>query len=259
MTSTILNLLSSSLTSTLRLWNGTWGVLPSQQPKLELHLYDREDDAQCRLVREVLTELNLDVLIYPCPVGGKRFAKQRKKLAPKAGPGPVLYDPNTKTTLISARSIIAYLFKTYAQTTIPRRLHLPLLNTLSSHLATLSRSTYRHGAQASYTPKQLLTLYSFESSPFSRLVREQLCSLELPYHLINLGKLQWADMGPAAFRLVPGPYHPPPDSKRALFLQQHGKVEVPFLIDPNTQVAMFESQDILQYLQKTYLKPNQEQ
>jgi glutathione S-transferase len=252
MTSTALNLLSSGLASTLRLWNGTWGILPSQVPTLELHLYDQEDDAQCRLVREVLTELNFDVIIYPCPPGGKRFAKQRKKLAPTAGPGPVLHDPNNKTTVWSARRIIAYLFEQYALAPVPRRLRLPVVDTLTSNLASLSRSTFNHGVQASHAPKQLLTLYSFESSPFARLVREQLCSMELPYHLINLGKSQWADMGPATFRLVPGEYHPPPDSKRALFLQQHGKVQVPLLIDPNTRISLFESQDILKYLHKTY-------
>ena len=109
-------------------------------------------------------------------------------------------------------------------------------------------------ALPSRQPKQLLTLYSFESSPYSRPVRELLCQLELPYHLINLGKSQWADMGPSTMRLKPGPYQPPAGSKREAFLQQYGKVQVPFLIDPNYQVEMFESRDILQYLKQTYAK-----
>lgn len=255
MTSPTLNALSSSLASTLRLWNGTWGTLPSNAPKLPLQLFDREQDAQCRLVREVLTELNLDAIIYPCPVGGKRFAKQRRQLAPKTSSVPVLHDPNTSTTLTSATAIIAHLFEHYAKTPAPKRLRMSQVASFTSQLASLIRGSSAQ-VQPSHAPRQLLTLYSFESSPFSRLVREQLCVLELPYHLINVGKLQWADMGPASFRFAPGPYRPTPNSKRALFLQQHGKVQLPFLIDPNKQVEIFESQDILQYLHKTYAKPN---
>ena len=33
-----------------------------------------------------------------------------------------------------------------------------------------------------------LELYSFEASPFCRLVREALSSLELPYRLTNVGR-----------------------------------------------------------------------
>ena len=38
-----------------------------------LRLYDIENGPHCRLVREVLTELDLDAEIYPCPKQGKRF------------------------------------------------------------------------------------------------------------------------------------------------------------------------------------------
>ncbi|MEN9866192.1 MAG: hypothetical protein RL748_1782, partial [Pseudomonadota bacterium] len=117
-----LNLISSSLASTLRFWNGTWGKLASTAPVQTLQLFDREDDARCRLVREVLTELDLDVMIYPCPLGGKRFAKQRRKLAPKAGAVPVLHDPNTGHSISSAGPIIDYLFQHYAAQPIPARL-----------------------------------------------------------------------------------------------------------------------------------------
>ena len=249
-----LNLLSSTLASSLRLWNGTWGNRPGQTPALEMELFDREDDGECRLVREALTELNLDVAIYPCPQNGKRFATRRKKLAPKAGPGPLLHDLNSGLVIHSAARIVPYLFEHYGAQQVPLRLQQGLLNALLSQLASLARGPFALHAHASKQPKQMLTLYGFESSPFTRPVRERLCELELPYHLINLGKLEWADMGPAAFRLVPGPYHPQEGSKRAQFLAQYGKVQVPFLIDPNFQIEMFESQEILQYINKTYAK-----
>jgi glutathione S-transferase len=249
-----IDLLSSTLSSSLRLWNGTWGNRPGQTPRLEMELFDREDDGDCRLVREALTELNLDVAIYPCPMDGKRFAARRKKLAPKAPSGPLLHDLNNDLVIHSAARIVPYLFEQYGTQKVPLRLSQSLPNALLSQLASLARGPFALRAHAARQPKQLLTLYSFESSPFSRPVRERLCELELPYHLVNLGKLEWADMGPATFRLAPGPYHPQEGSKRAAFLEKYGKVQVPFLIDPNFQIEMFESQDILQYLNKTYAK-----
>ncbi len=247
-----LNLISSSMASSLRLWNGTWGDLPSKIPAQELLLFDREDDHDCRLVREVLTELNLDVAIYPCPIEGQRFAARRKKLAPKAPPGPLLQDLSNGFVMHSAAHIVPYLFEQYVGQAVPLRLRPSLLNSLNSRIASLARSPFRIHARASKAPKKMLTLYSFESSPYARPVRERLCALEIPYHLINLGKMQWADMGPANFRLVPGVYKPLPDSKRAAFLAQYGRVQVPFLIDPNTGIEMFESREILKYLDKNY-------
>jgi hypothetical protein len=260
------NIISSSIASTLRLWNGTWGDLPAKVQQQEIVLFDREDDSDCRQVRETLTELNLDVTIYPCPLEGKRFAARRKKLAPKAGPGPLLHDLATGFVMHTAANIVPYLFEQYIEQKptqkpaqkpeqkLPFRLRPSLINSLNSHLASFARSPFSIRANASKQPKQMLTLYGFESSPYTRPVRELLCALEIPYHLINLGKLQWADMGPAAFRFVPGPYKPRPQSKREAFLEKYGRVQVPFLIDPNTQVEMFESQDILAYLNKTYAK-----
>src|SRR3954462_4257398 len=60
-----LDLLSSGLATTLRLWRGTWGAQPAKTAEELLVLYDREDGAECRLVREALTELNLDAMVYP--------------------------------------------------------------------------------------------------------------------------------------------------------------------------------------------------
>ncbi len=100
----------------------------------------------------------------------------------------------------------------------------------------------------------LLLHVSSTAERFQRPVRETMCALELPYHLVNLGKLEWADMGPATMRFSTGPYKPKQGSKRAAFLKEHGRVQVPFLIDPNHDVKMFESSEIVAYLEKTYAK-----
>ncbi|MES2299755.1 MAG: glutathione S-transferase N-terminal domain-containing protein [Pseudomonadota bacterium] len=250
-----LDLLSAAVASSLRLWRGTWGDKPAKQPAKLLVLFDREDGAQCRLVREALTELNLEAMIYPCPQGGKRFAAQRSKALPSSTQAPVLHDPNSGASLAGARDIVPYLYERYLGESAPAGLQASLLNTLGAQLASVVRAPLGIAARPSLRPKKPLVLYSFESSPYSRPVRELMCALELPYHLINLGKLQWSDMGPAKPRIfAPGTYKPVAGSKRAAFQKEHGKVQVPYLIDPNTGEQMFESEDILAYLELMYAK-----
>ena len=56
---------------TVRGWRGTAAFAPqNRRPEKLLKLYDIEASPYCRLVREVLTELDLDVLVLPCPAGG---------------------------------------------------------------------------------------------------------------------------------------------------------------------------------------------
>jgi glutathione S-transferase len=76
-----------------------------------------------------------------------------------------------------------------------------------------------------------LELWSFEGSPYCRLAREALCELELPYVLHNVAKGS------------PG---------REAFVKRSGKMRVPYLADPNTGREMFESADIVRYLNDTY-------
>jgi glutathione S-transferase len=62
-------------------------------------------------------------------------------------------------------------------------------------------------------------------------VREKLCSLELSYLLHNVAKGSGGREG---------------------FVARSGKMQVPYLIDPNTDREMFESGDIVRYLDETY-------
>ncbi len=243
----MIDLFTSTLASTARFWNGTAGSKSTVQPALPLILYDREACPRCRLVREALTELNLDVEIRPCPVGGTRFIDETPK-----GRVPYLIDPNTNKQMTRTGQILRYLFSHYAESNVPVKFSPGLINLTSSSLASSMRLNAGNKKRPSQAAQKPLTLYSFESSPYSRLVREQLSELELPYHLINLGKQQWADMGPASFRFGIGPYHPLPNTKRSQFFEQHGDVQVPYLEDPNTGAALFESRAIVKYLKNTY-------
>ncbi|OZG73330.1 hypothetical protein BTA51_12535 [Hahella sp. CCB-MM4] len=247
------NVINSTLASTTRFWRGTSGSRKTRQPAQLPVLYDREGCPKCRLVREALTELNLDVMIYPCPEGGSRFFTPLEAVSGNTQV-PYLVDANTDTELGGAQEIIEYLFQEYRGTQPPKEISETAFNLVSSHLTTWVRGNKGTRAKASVAPEKPLVLYSFESSPFSRPVRERLCELEIPYQLVNLSKQQWADMGPAVHRLHLGKYRPLPGSKREHFLQQHGEVQVPYLVDPNHQTAMFESARILRYLDDYYAK-----
>lgn len=246
-----LDVTSSVLTSAVRKWRGTVASKKVQLPELRPVLFDREGDAECRLVREALTELNLDVDMFPMPEGGDRFLAKLKKLS-GGDSVPFLYDPNTGDKHTGAKAIITYLFRHYRQQKPPAALKPNLINTLVSRLATEIRCGGGTRMLPSRQPKRSLTLFSFESSPFSRLVREKLSELQIPYTLVNLGKQQRSDMGPPNGRWTLKKYRPLPNTKRDDFFKIHGDVQVPYIVDPNTGKAMFESADIVNYLVNEY-------
>jgi glutathione S-transferase len=70
--------------------------------------------------------------------------------------------------------------------------------------------------------------------------------------LRNTGKGRWTDMGPASVR---DRWHQAPKDtgrNRKVLAERTGQVQVPYLIDPNTGTEMFESAEILRYLETTY-------
>ena len=142
---------------------------------------------------------------------------------------PFLVDPNTGDRLLEASAILAHLARHYgggAALSVPIKLR-PL-----SVIASLSSGAHgKHVRPSKPAPAQPLELWSFEISPYCRLVRERLCELELPYLLHNVAK---------------------GSAKREAFVARSGKMMVPYLVDPNTGIAMHESADILAYLDATY-------
>lgn len=248
----MLNLLSSLAASTARGWRGTMAGEPAQLPAKPLELFEFEGCPFCRLVRETLTELNLDVLIYPCPKGGQRF---RPRLACLGGKlqFPYLMDPNTGESLYESADIIRYLHATYG----PQPARPPLLGGVPAQLGSFLASAARGSkgmrtAHPGAAPAQPLELYSFESSPYSRPVRELLCELEIPYLLRNMGKAKMQDMGPPWVRRKFFPEEPVSGRNRQGMHARTGRLQVPFLIDPNTGVEMYESSEIMAYLRQTY-------
>lgn len=244
-----ISLTTSLAVSTLAGWRGTVARGVARQPEQVITLYEFEGCPFCRLVREALTELDIDVLIKPCPKGGQRFRPEVTAAGGKAQ-FPYLVDPNTDTALYESGDIIAYLSRTYGAKRRPSAGG--GLSVISSQLAALPRAWAGVRARASKAPSQPLELFSFESSPYSRLVRERLCELELPYVLRNMGKAQKADMGPPIVRKRFYPEAGVRGRNREAMFARTGRLQVPYLIDPNTGTEMYESADILAYLHRTY-------
>jgi glutathione S-transferase len=247
-----LDVLNSTLASSLRFWRGTMARGSAKRPARPFHLYEFEACPYCRLVREALTELDLDALIHPTPRGGERFRPKAQELGGKQQ-FPFLVDPNSGESMYESADIIEYLYRRYGGRAAPARLLRPL-DVTSSVLAGIPR--LRAGAQArpSKAPKRPLELFSFESSPYSRRVRELLCELEIPYLLRSTGKARWQDLGPPILRATVFPALPVEGRTRAELLSRAGKVQVPYLVDPNTGAAMFESEAIRDYLMDTYAR-----
>src|SRR5437016_1012363 len=76
-----------------------------------------------------------------------------------------------------------------------------------------------------------LILYNMEGSPYCRKVREALSELDLEHVVRNV---------------------PKGSPKRAALVERGGKMQVPYLIDPNTDRALYESDDIVAYLEAEY-------
>ena len=236
---------------------GTTGTSHPKQPEKALKLYEFEGSPFCRRVREVMTTLNLDYEVYPCPKGGQRYRQEMKKLGGRRQ-FPFLVDENTATQLYESQDIIHHLFKHYGKTgkTPKKYANYPKIPVVA--LA----GTILNGARGVWVnqqilnreaPAQLLELWGFEASPYTRIVRALLTELELPFKFHNVAKERWQDQGLAVLRLKPGKYQPLTGGKREQVLKIMGdNIQVPYFIDPNTNTQMFESAKIVDYLKKQY-------
>lgn len=221
-----LALLGGFTASGVRFARGTVVEPPGPRPQRLLRLWEFEGCPQSRIVREALSALDLDAEVRPCPRGGTRF-----RLELQAAPVPRLEDPDAGVTLVGADAIVAHLYARYGTGRAPVVVNAAPVRLVTGLLArwlTGGRGTVARPSRAPLAP---LELYSFESSPPCRLVRSLLCELELPYLLHNVAK---------------------GSPRRAWFIARSGKMQVPWLHDPNTGWQGFESLEIERYLEATY-------
>lgn len=196
------------------------------RPEKLLRLWDYERCPHSRIVREALSCLDLDAEVRPCPQGGSRF---RAELGD--GGVPRLEDPNTGETLVGSSRIVEHLYAKYGAGRPPGLLNVTPVRIMSGLAARVVTGGRGAIARPSRAPEKPLELYSFESSPPCRMVRFLLTELELPYTLRNVAK---------------------GSPRRAAFIERTGKMQVPWLHDPNTGWQGFESLDIERYLEATY-------
>ena len=78
--------------------------------------------------------------------------------------------------------------------------------------------------------------------------------MQIPYTLRQCGRDQWQDwvLPPLRKKLVPD--YAPSQRNRVTLMDRAGRIAVPYLVDPNTGVEMFESAAILDYLEQTYAR-----
>jgi glutathione S-transferase len=227
-----LDVATSVLTTLARLGSGASVGVLGARPQQPLELYEFEACPFCRKVREALSILDLEAIVRPCPKGGTRY---RPQVRAQGGRElfPYLVDPNTGAAMYESSDIVAYLFREYGDGRVPAALALGPATDASSVLAGLPRLGAGSRYRPARAPAQPLELYSFEASPFCRIAREALSSLELPYLLHNVARNS---------------------PSRAAFVARSGRMMVPWLVDPNTGVALFESSDIVAYLEDTYAR-----
>lgn len=204
-----------------------------RQPVKPLELYEFESCPFCRKVREILSEMDLDYISRSTPTGER---EKRGHVSAEGGRAmfPYLVDPNTGAAMYESEAIIDYLHATYGRGRPALSKVLAPLTTVTSTLASAirpfgGRFDPRRAGRAQ--PEKLIELWSFEASPYCRKVREKLCTLGLDYLVHNVAK---------------------GGSRRAALVARGGRMMVPYLADPNLGVELYESDDIVAWLEQNY-------
>ncbi|KAG4147919.1 hypothetical protein ERO13_D05G254200v2 [Gossypium hirsutum] len=201
-------------------------------PPIRMQLFEFEACPFCRRVREALTELDLSVEVYPCPKGSLRHREMVRSFGGKEQ-FPFLIDPNSGISMYESGDIVKYLFKHYGKGRSPSTglLESTLFTGWMPTILRAGRGMMLWDKARRDPPPKKLELFSYENDPYSRIVREALCELELPYILHNVGE---------------------GSQRMKLLLEASGSKEVPYLIDPNTKTQLGDYRKILSYLFNTY-------
>merc|ERR1712048_300550 len=228
-------------------------------------LYEFEGNVDCKMVRETMCALDLDVTIYPCPGPDDYLSRYRDEAKRLCGKDelvlPLFVDENvdnngTALVLFGSTQIIRHLYEEYGNNVSRSILEKLRYYVANSYVFTiyyqfvylnLVRCLPEYGRERfvnTVKPQQPLQLWSYEASPFCIKVRELLSSLELPYTLNNVavGSMKKRQ----EFQIKFGKKYPKWRQKLHL-------IQVPLLVDPNTDKEIFESEDIKTYLMKTYV------
>jgi len=210
------------------------------RPEQPLMLYEYEGSPFCRKVREAALILDIPLALRPCPGARAGFASELQERTGRMTV-PYMVDPNTGSEMFESDDIVEYMLDTYGpsrEAYDPKALwplrggFLLATATYATLLRGLAGSKRQPNARPDNEAMQPLELWGYEPSPFVRPVREKLCALCLPHTLVPTSR---------------------GSANRDRLIQKTGvQFQVPYLVDPNTGVELFESPDIIDYLEAVY-------
>jgi glutathione S-transferase len=220
----------------LRLRDSSSVLDESMQPEKVLVLYENESSPYCKRVREMMNLLDITYECRPC------FEANRNAWGVNSDrPLPYLYDPQTDETIFGDDEIINKLLDQYGPpaSEFDRKALWPIefkaFSVLTSQLASLLRggpaSTQQTNARPDNERMKPIELWGYECSPFVRPVKEKLSALGLPHRIVSCSR---------------------GSNNRDKLVAKTGRFQVPFLVDPNTNIEMFEGAEIVEYLEAVY-------
>jgi glutathione S-transferase len=192
-------------------------------------LYDNESSPRCKRVREMMNLLDITYECRPC------FGPYMYNLL------PCIMDPNVDKTIHGDENIIEYLLEQYGPPTSsydPKALW-PItfeeFSLATSQMAIMIRGRTGTVQQSTARPDNAsmkpLELWAYECSPFVRPVKEKLSTLGLPHTIVSCSR---------------------GSKNRDRMVDKVGRFQVPYLVDANTGVEMFEGAEIVKYLEAVY-------
>lgn len=203
------------------------------RPTERIVLYDNESLPGCKRVREMM---NLLDITYEC----------RPSFGDDIMDGlPCIDDPNVvgKIKISGDNEIIEHLLTNYGPPadTFDRKALWPItfqeFALLTSQLAISLRGnvgkTQQPNARQDNANMKPIELWAYECSPFVRPVKEKLSSLGLPHVVVSCSR---------------------GSRNRNRMIEKTGRFQVPYIVDDNTGIDMFEGAEIVEYLEAVYTK-----
>ena len=212
------------------------------RPTQPLILYEYDASPFCKRVRETINLLDITVEYRPCPGARQGGFSQQLKERTGRQTVPYLIDPNTGMEMFESDDQIAYLLDTYGpqdKSSYDAKALWPITfkafsittSTIAALLRDLPGSRKQPNARPDNEQMMPLELWGYEASPFVKPVREKLGSLALPHVMVSCSR---------------------GSANRDELVKRTGRFQVPFLVDPNTGIEMFESPEICDYLEQVY-------
>jgi glutaredoxin len=197
------------------------------RPTKRLVLFDNESCPQCKRVREMMNLLDLTYECVPC-FGDNSLPRLTD---PTEDNGEIYGDDNIikhlveqygpPTSSYDSKALWPVSFRQFALATSQ------LAIILRGNTGTIQQVNSRQD-NAYMKP---IELWAYECSPFVRPVKEKLAALGLPHILVSCSR---------------------GSVNRDRMVAKTGRFQVPYLVDANTGIEMFEGAEIVKYLEAVY-------